>query len=140
MSDLLECSAEALEAALQTREDLGLAFQKVYLVTRTWSGQNIGDGTYSEKTVQITPTPIVEEHDFDLRLTEGGSIKQGDRIIKKILKSKFPNESDVDTRIQDNSKKVEILYKIGTAYYVVQHILEKALYWDVQVRRVIDAR
>lgn len=140
MSDLLDCTAEALEEALKTREDLGLAFQKVCLVTRTWSGAEIGSGTFKDVDKSVSPTPIVKDHDFDLRLTEGGSVKQGDRILQKILKSKFPLESDVDTRVKDCPANVEIMYKIGTALYVVQHVTEKALYWDVQVRRVHDAR
>ena len=137
---LLDCTSEALEQALQTREDMGLAFQKVCLVTRTWTGKELGSGTFKDKDVSITPTPIVKEHVFDVRLTEGGSVKQGDKILKKILKSKFPLESDVDTRLVDCPNNVEMLYKVGTALYNVIHVTEHALYWDVQVRRVHSAR
>jgi len=138
--EILGCAAEALEAALQTREDMGLAFQKVCLVTRTWSGRTIGDGKFKDKDKSIKPTPIVKKHDFSVMLNPGGSVKQGDRIIQKILKKYFPLESDVDTRVKDCPANVEMMYKIGDALFNVIHVTEEALYWDVQVRRVIDAR
>lgn len=123
---------------LETREKIGAALKSVRLITRSWSGSRVGEGRAKESVLRVLPTPRVKPFSHDLRLREGGAIKQGDILIKGISKENFPNEEQIDG--STDAKNVEKFYEIGTKIYQVISIRERHLTWDVQVRRLSDQR
>lgn len=123
---------------LQSREKIGAALKSVSLVTRSWSGSRVGEGTAEDSSVAVRPTPRVKPFAHDLRIREGGAIKQGDILIKGISKQNFPDEDQIDG--SSDAKNIEKFYEIGNKIYQVIEIRERHLTWDVQVRRLSDQR
>lgn len=122
------------EKILELREKIGL-LKEVCIVTRTWSGERVGDGSACDEIHRIKPQPGIREYAHDLRILEGGTIKQGDIVIRGISKSNYP-ESEIDN--SSNAKNVERLYLVGDKLYQLINISERHLTWDVQVRRLSD--
>lgn len=137
---LKTCLIQAQKCAYKIREDLGVSFQEVSIVTRTWSGKHPGDGKATDKLQLIEPRPIIKEMAHDLRLLEGGSVKQGDLIIKGVFKDDYPLVSDADAQTKTSLKNVEYFYKVNEHYYKSINIKENFTTWDVQVRRIVDNR
>jgi len=130
ISSLRRC----IDSVLVVRERIGADHQPVVLITRTWDGRERGDGDYTDVETPITPTPRVKSLAHNVRLTEGGAIKQTDLFIESISMNGFPLESDVDCSTAD--QKVEKFYKIGDYHYRVISVVQRHVVWDVQVRRM----
>lgn len=137
---LKDCLIKAQKAAYSVRENLGVSHKEVSLVTRTWSGKHPGDGKATDKLTVLDPRPIVKEVAHDIRLLEGGSVKQGDLFIQGLFKDDFPFEADVDAQTKTSDKNIEYFYKVGDFYYTSIHVKERFTTWDVQVRRTVDKR
>jgi hypothetical protein len=120
---------------LGLRDDLGAIKHHVYIVTRTWPATK-GVGSYVETVEQVLPTPFLQDYSQDLRVREGGNIRQGDIMIKHISKQSYPLEVAVDCSV-DDSKKVEKYYKINNRLYEVINVKEEYVYWNVQVRKTL---
>lgn len=136
MSNLVESMKACVDSILGIRTKVGADIQKVYIVARTWEGPAVGEGSMWESTEEVTPTPGVKDHSHSLRVTEGGSYKEGDLIIHQISKHRYPLESDVDC--SSSHPLIEKIYKVGDYYYRVIHVRESHLTWDVHVRRLSD--
>jgi hypothetical protein len=137
-SDLLQI----IDPILGIRDELGLTLKSVYLVTRTWSGSEPGDGTFVERKTKIAPSPGIVEFKMDLRLKEGGEVQAGDIMLKSISKHAYPNLSDLDCSTTD--RKVEKFYELGGTdsrrgerYRFIQFI-ERQLTWRILIRRLSD--
>ena len=133
-----KCIQKARESALKVREDLGVSHREVSIIKRVWAGKHPGDGKAKDTVKKISPTPIIKEIAHDIRIMEGGAVKQGDLIISQILKKDYPLESDVDGK--SDEKNIEYLYKVGDYYYNCIHVKDKFDTWNVQVRRTVDER
>jgi hypothetical protein len=120
---------------LGLRDELGAIKHKVYIVTRTWPEVK-GVGAYVEEVAQILPTPFLQDYSQDLRVREGGNIRQGDIVLKHISKQSYPSEDKIDCSVPD-SKKMEKYYKINNRLYEVVNVKEDYVYWNVQVRKTI---
>lgn len=137
MSNLIQSlKDDCLDDILGIRDEIGAALAQVYIVTRTWEGDGIGDGDYSDEVVQVLPTPGIRDYAHNLHVLQGGVIQQGDLILKMISKNTFPLHSDVDC--QSTNPAIEKFYKVGNFFYRVIHVKEDHLTWDVHVRRISD--
>lgn len=118
------------------RDCLGLYKSEVFLITRTWSGQKIGEGGATEQKDKIYPTPNIVDYSHDIRLPEAGAIKQGDLMLRGIAMKYYPSESDIDG--SSNAANVEKFYEVGGNLYRVIHVKEKMVSWQIHIRRLTD--
>ena len=126
---LKDCS----DAILDIRGDVGAQLADVWLITRTWSGERVGDGTFSDSIQKMSPVPEIVDYSHDLRLQENGTYKSGDLILKGVS---LKNYQERDLRTDTGNRKVEKFIKVGDHYYRTIHIKEKFITWDVHVRKV----
>ena len=61
-TDLRTSLKGCVDKALEVRDNLGPTLHKVYFVTRTWSGEDIGDGTESIVRTLISPSPRIVDY------------------------------------------------------------------------------
>lgn len=125
-----------LDAILSVRESLGAAMAQVSIVTRTWTGLEVGDGDQVETLTAITPTPGIRTFAHDTRVKEGGAIQQGDILIKQISQNQFPLETDIDC--SSTSKLIEKFYRVGEKDYTVVNVRRRQVTWNVLLRRKSD--
>lgn len=121
-----------VDAALSVRDKIGAKFHDVFIVTRTWTGEDIGDGVSSETEIQVLPTPQIVDYSMDIRLQTGSSIRQGDLILKGISCNKFELK---DLHTQTEQDQVEKFYKINNEFYDVIRIRERFVTFEVHVRK-----
>lgn len=73
-----------VDGARQLVDDLGLRRHVVVVVTRRWSGEEPGLGTYTDTELTIDPPPKVSYPTPDVIAESGGMIQDGDRMVRKI--------------------------------------------------------
>lgn len=120
---------------LGLRDELGAIKHHVYIFTRTWP-ETKGIGIPVDTEVQVLPTPFLQDYSQDLRVREGGNIRQGDIILKHISKQAYPTEDLIDCSVS-NPKTMEKYYKINNRLYEVINVKQDYVYWNVQVRKTI---
>lgn len=142
--DLTENLADAIDCALQVRDDLGLQIHNVHIITRTKAVadselEGFGpEGTIRDTKVQIFPTPKIVDYSHSLRTREGGGVRQGDLVLKQISKSKY-SRADIDcTKTPEQGDNIEKYYYINEELYTVISVTEKTMWWNVQVRKHIS--
>lgn len=125
----------SLDSILGVRDKIAL-LHPVYLVTRTWPEGIIGRGEYTEDARQMLPSPGIKRFATDLRLREGGVVKQGDVLLKAISKNKYPALADIDCSVDPETQPgVERFYRINDEEFSVVVPEEKYLTWEVLLRR-----
>jgi hypothetical protein len=129
---ILGCS----DKILGIREQIGAQINDVYLITRTWSGERVGDGSFSDKREKISPTPQIVDYSHNIRVTDIGSVKAGDLLLKGISINKYPDE--LTLRTDTGNKRIEKLYNIGKHFYRSINIKENLITWDLQVRKILQ--
>jgi hypothetical protein len=134
---IIESLLDVADDILSVREEIGAAIHYVYRVTRTWSGESCGDGTFEDISEKITPTPGFRDLSLSLRSLEGGFFQRGDVIIQGISKQSYPDKSAV--ALECSELNVEKFYKIDEKLFQVIHVRESYVTWDVHVRAVNDA-
>lgn len=132
---LLATILPSIDACLSVRDSAGVVFKKVYLLTRTWSGTQPGDGSATDKSVQMLPSPGVKDYSQDVRLREGGSVKAGDIVLKNVSKNSFQLSQLDGTSTAGN---IEQLFLVGDKVYNVINVTEKPVTWDVQLRELTN--
>lgn len=132
MSGVIDDILPDVDDILGVRDDIGAALKPVSIVTRNWSGVELGAGDASEFKTPVLPSPRVVEFAHDLRIKEGGAVKQGDILLKMISKNKYPNQSDVD--FSGLPPNVEKFYDVGGKLYRPFNVVEKFLTWNVLLR------
>ena len=135
---LIDSLKDCSDSILGIRESIGADLRKIYLVTRTWSGEMVGDGLASDESVKIEPTPGIKNLSNDHRVKEGGAVQNGDLLIHQISKYRYPEQKDIDC--SSDLANVERFYQVGDVLYTVINTVEKHLVWDVQIRRRSDQR
>jgi hypothetical protein len=131
---LIDSLLPALDGILGVRDSVGAVLRTVSILTRTWQGGNHpGEGTPLDTVVQMLPTPFLKDYSHNLRLVEGGMVRQGDIMIRNISKHKYPTEDLVDCKTP--SKSIEKFYLIDDRLYTVISVKEDYVTWDVQVRK-----
>lgn len=58
VDDLLS-TVDDLRGSLHS--DMGVRQWRVYVISRTWSGGEIGEGTFTDSELEITPQPLIRE-------------------------------------------------------------------------------
>lgn len=132
---LLESLLPSIDSVLGVRDSVGAVIDPVYFVTRSWSGTTIGDGTATDVTTQMLPSPGLKNYKQDIRLKEGGSIKAGDIILTNVSRNKYA-ESDLDG--SSSGPNVEKLFLVGDKIYQVIDIFKKYVTWDIQIRELTN--
>ena len=117
---------------LGLRDELGAVKYPIYILTRTWSGGERGSGEASDSISKLLPTPYLVDLSHSINLREGGSLKQGDLLLKMISRAKF-KEEDINCSV--SSKNTEKFYFIKNLLYEVVSITEHYVYFNVQIRK-----
>lgn len=130
---LLDSLLPNIDTVLGVRDSIGAQLHNVYMITRRWSGGRPGEGEASDTIEQLTPSPQIYEYGHDIRIVEGGAVKQGDIVLKNISKNKYTSK-DLDGRTDD--KATERFYRIKERLYQVINVKERYLTWEVQVRKL----
>ena len=133
MSGIVDDLRSNVDSILGLRDSLGVGLKKVYLVTRTWSGSELGAGTKTITKTQMLPSPHVVEFMDSYKIKEGGAIQQGDIMLKMISKQSYPIRTDVDCTT--TAQNIEKFYEVGGILYRVIMVKEKHVVWDIQLRR-----
>lgn len=132
---LIDSLLPNLDDSLGVRDSIGAVLHTVSFVTRTWEGgKKPGEGTPKDVVVQMLPTPFLKDYSHDLRLREGGMVKQGDIIMKNVSKHKYPTEDLVDGTT--SAKSIEKFYLIDDRLYTVINVKEGYVTWDIQIRKL----
>jgi hypothetical protein len=123
-----------LDDVLGLRDEIGAVKEPIYILTRTWDAEK-GKGSPVDTFAQILPTPYLVDLSHSINLKEGGSVKQGDLLLKMISKASYPEESDVDCSSSD--RKIEKWYWINGRTYEVISVKQDYVTWAVQIRKTI---
>ena len=129
VSDILSCTDEILGL----RDDLGAIKHLVYILTRTWSGTELGNGTATDSIEQILPTPYLVDYSHSLKIREGGKIKEGDIVLKMLSKQTYTDENMIDCSV--DNKTTEKYYYINGRLYTVISVTSDYVYWNVHIRK-----
>jgi len=127
---LLDC----IDSVLSVRECIGAQLADVSIITRTWTGSRVGEGTYTETVNEVHPAPEIKDYSHDIRVTSAGAVKQGDLLLKGISKNQF---DEATLKTTTSAKNIEKLIKVGNHYYRTIYIKENLVTWDIQVRKVL---
>lgn len=138
MTGLIDDLLEVVDDVLGVRDDIGAVIKPLSIVTRTWSGSQVGEGTFSDTKQPVLPSPQLVDLSHSLRLLEGGQYKQGDILLKNMSKNKYKTMKDVDCTSDDLS--VEKFYLLGCDLYTVISVTESYITWNVQIRKVANAK
>lgn len=129
VNDILSCADDILGI----RDDIGATKHPIYILTRVWSGDEIGSGTAVDTKVQMLPTPYLVDFSHSLRLREGGKIKEGDILLKTVSKQSYPTENLIDCSV--SNKKTEKFYFINGFLYQVISVTSSYVTWAVHIRK-----
>jgi len=135
-TDFIEDLKDIAHEALEVRDELGAIKDEVHYVTREWSGERVGDGSAYDSKARILPSPWIVDLSQNIRVTEGGAIKQGDLILKQISQDSYPNEKDIDG--SSDSELIEKFYSVGEFLYRVINVRKRYATWDIHIRRLKD--
>ncbi len=130
---LIDSLLPNVDDLLGVRDSIGAVLRTVFILTRTWSGKKPGEGVATDTKVQLLPTPDLKDYSHNIRLQEGGSVRQGDIFVRGLSKHKYPKETDIDCSTHSHS--VEKFYLIADRLYTVIIVKENYLTWDVQTRK-----
>ena len=130
VSDILE----NIDSYLGLRDELGAIKEPIYILQRKWDSEK-GLGLPVDTQAQILPTPQLVDLSHSLKLTEGGTVKQGDIILKMISKKSYPLESDVNCYVDDEVTEKWYLIK-GETYEVIS-VTQDYVWWNVHLRKTI---
>lgn len=133
MSGIIASLLPAIDSILGVRDQVGAVIQPVSLVTRTWSGLAVGDGTAVDTVVQMLPSPGLKNFSQDIKLREGGAVKSGDIILTSVSKNSY---TLVQLDGTSPAQNIEKLYLVGAKLYQVINVMEKYVTWDVQLREL----
>jgi hypothetical protein len=127
---LLDC----IDKVLEVRECIGAQLAEVSIVTRTWTGERPGDGTFTDVEVPMSPLPQIKDFSHNVRITDASAVKQGDLILIGISQNAYPDENTL--RTDTGIKNVEKMIKVGRHYYRTISVKQKLVTWDIQVRKI----
>ena len=130
----LEGLRKNINSVLKLRDKLGVGKASVYLVTQSWSGDQIGAGTLTETKIQMLPTPYVFKFSATRKIPEGGMIKGGDILLRNVSMQSYPTEELIDG--SSTEKNVEKLYEVDGNLYRVIEVEKQHVAWKVLLRRI----
>lgn len=136
MAGILDGLRANVNSILGLRDSLGVQKGLVFLIKRTWSGEELGDGTPTDLRTQMLPSPHIKVFTGDQKIPEGGMVKHGDIILSQISQQTYPIEDLIDVTSDD--PKVEYLYEVDGSFYRVIEVTKKHVTWKVILRRLSD--
>ena len=84
MPNLIDRLITKVDTIRQRAADrFGLPSYNLYRVIRTYTGDEVGEGSYTDSNALITPTPMVEIKASDM-LQGGGRVEVGTMVAKEI--------------------------------------------------------
>ena len=125
------------DAILGIRDSIGADLKKIYVVTRTWSGGEVGEGNVVDSEMILVNTPHIVDLSLNFRALEGGNVKQGDLLLKMVDKQRYPRETFEPTTLGPGQER---FMRIGEQLYTVIAVRERYLQFDIQVRPLSDQR
>lgn len=133
MKGLRESLSDCIDCVLSVRDDMGAALDDVSIIERTWAGERVGDGSFADVMTPLRPTPQIRDYSHDVRVSEAGSVKQGDLILVGISRNLY---TEPQLRTDVDAKNKEKLIKVGRHFYRTIHVKEKLVTWDIHIRKV----
>jgi len=127
-----------IDSILGIRDDLGVALYDVFIVTRTWTGSENGEGTAKEEKAAVTPSPRILDMSDDSRIVPGGAVQLDDLMLRGISKNAYRNKVDVDCT--SALQNIEKFFEVGGLLYSVVKVQEKQLTWNVQIRKLSNQK
>jgi len=134
LSGLRKSLEGCIDSILGIRECIGAQLADVFFVTRTWTGERVGDGDFEDEVSQMSPTPQIKDYSHDIRVSEGGAVKQGDLILVGVSRNAYPDEATLRTDVAD--VRIEKMIKVGKHFYRTINVREKLVTWDMQIRKI----
>ncbi len=130
VDDILSCT----DGILGLRDDLCATKNgPIYILTRVWDGEK-GRGEPCDTIEQVLPSPFLANFTHSLRLREGGTIKQGDIMLKYISKQAYPTEDLIDCSVEE-PLTTERYYFFDNNFYECISVEQSYVYWNVLVRK-----
>jgi hypothetical protein len=134
---IIESLKDCSDSILGIRDAIGADLKKVYIVTRTWSGGEVGEGVVEDAEMILVNTPHIVDLSLNFRALEGGNVKQGDLLLKMVDKQRYPRETFEPTTLGPGQER---FLKIDGRLYTVISVRERYLQFDIQVRPISDQR
>ena len=134
MSNLRASLLGCIDKVLEVRDCIGAVIHEVYIINRVWTGERVGDGSFSDDSTQVLPSPNIRDYSHDVRVTNIGAVKAGDLVLIGISRNKYQN--DLELRTDTEERNTERLYKVGKHFYRLVHIKENLLTWDIHIRKI----
>lgn len=134
MTGIRASLTDCIDCILGVRDDIGAALADISIITRTWTGERVGDGTFTDVVTALKPTPQIKDFSHDVRVSEAGAVKQGDLILVGVSRHAFPTEASLRTDVV--SAVQEKMIKVGRHFYRTIHVKEKLVTWDIHIRKI----
>jgi hypothetical protein len=134
LKGIRESLSDCIDCVLSVRDGIGASLAGVSIIHRRWAGERVGDGTFTDQVTPLKPTPQIRDYSHDVRVSEAGSVKQGDLILVGVSRSAFPDEATLRTDVR--SPKEEKMIKVGRHFYRTVHVREKLVTWDLHIRKI----
>lgn len=131
---LIKSLLPSADSILGLRQQIGVVIHAVFILTRTWPYSRVGEGTPDDVVEKISPSPKLKEYTHDIRLVEGGAVRQGDIVIQGLSKYQYPVEDMINAKTP--SENIERFYLIDERLYQIIQVKEKYVTWDIQVRKL----
>lgn len=132
MTGLIQSLLGVADSILGVRDAIGAVIEPVYLVTRTWSGTQPGDGTPTDVTVQVLPSPQLVNLVNTTKPQSAGSVEQGSIMLKGISKQSYQTKDTID--LTSTQANVEKFYKLKNRLYNVTSVEESYITWNVRLK------
>ena len=134
MSNLRDSLLGCVDKILGVKDSMGANIHEVFIINRVWTGERVGDGSFTDEESQVLPTPCIKDYSHDVRITESGAVKQGDIILTGLSRNVFPDEEEFKTKTEE--RNTQRMFKVGTHFYHVKHIKEKLITWDLHLTKI----
>ncbi len=131
-----DCFLDAVDCGLEARDITGMLKAKVQLVTRTWQGETVGRGDFTDDVVDVYPTLNVKDLSWQRKLNPTGNVNNGDIMLKGISMKRYPYVCDVDNSSPGKSAYVERFYLVDGKLYKCVNVTKQYATWDVTVRQL----
>lgn len=92
--------------------DMGIRQWRVFVVRRTWSGDERGQGTYTESELELVPRPVVRFGGLSHKSNPEGRDEDGDVVLTEVSLTYTETELGGDGTFADN---VELFYRLDDA-------------------------
>lgn len=132
---------ELRECVDEVRQDIlvdltGRRLHDWVVVTRTWSGSQLGEGTFTDVELAITPKPKLTLPEPTMTTHEGGAFEIGDLIINKVSARKYTRSQlgDPTPAAPLANNVIQFWRKDGDEAYDVISTELRYLHWRVHLR------